>query len=473
MNKFDTADYDEEVLKHLVRSPIVAKRAKEINLLADDFMSSNIAGIQLYREVARAALEIKERPISQKSLKVRINENLGKAGLPKDENLVALLDWFYSDILNEDTIADELVAFAKHRRLTKIHETNKDDVATFAKEASKLAISFDSLETVANVTSASPFKAIIKGGHTQGIITGFNAVDVKLHGLGREECGLIIGHSGSGKTAVTSAMAKYAAVNGYKALYISLEEPKINIIHRWYASQFRINYSRLHFGLDDPKQKTNINIDLQMAFDEMDDETRQSLLNLEIIDARDLCPINADQIRTLIDEKVAEGFIPDVVYVDQLEFMEPVKEMPKQSQPYAALEQCAKEIDRLSQYKILGEHTFALWMIHQGKGEPNWSFGYDDIAGFRGIVKPFDVCLGVGRHKRDDPHVNIFSMKTRHGQPFAQSYRAEFEFMTFVQEKWSPDMLKKAEKEANALERERKKPGNKKPKDYLLNKGNG
>jgi len=475
MNKFDTADYDEEVLKHLVRSSVVFKKAQEIKLKPEDFLSSDLAGVKLYKHIAAAVMKIGKLPISRRTLEIRVKESLASEGIPLDEGFSTLLDWIYNDVLNEQLIADELKDFAKRRRLVKLKDSHSDDdLDNFAREAAKLAVSFDSLETVSQATSAKPFAAIHVAKTTHGIHTGFAGVDAKFHGLGREEYGLIIGHSGSGKTAVTSAMARYSALNGYKALYISLEEPKKNIIDRWYAAQFRISYSRLHFGLEDPKQKSDITTDLEIALRDLDEQTKESLMNLEIIDARDLCPINANQIKDLIDQKVSEGFIPDVIMVDQLEFMTPIMEMPKQAQQYQHLEQCSKEMDRLSQYKINDEHTFALWLIHQGKGSPKWIFGYDDIAGARGIVRPTDVCLGVGRMDVKDPHVNLFSLKNRHGQPFQVSYRAEFEYMSFIQEKYDPKMIKDAEKEAAGLEKERKKPStSKKPKDYLLKKDNG
>ena len=67
-----------------------------------------------------------------------------------------------------------------------------------------------------------------------------------------------------------------------------------------------------------------------------------------------------------------------------------------------------------------------------------WEFGYDDIAGFRGIVKPFDMCLGVGRFSKEEPYINLFSIKTRHTEHVKQSYYAEFQYMKFTERAWTP-----------------------------------
>jgi hypothetical protein len=172
--------------------------------------------------------------------------------------------------------------------------------------------------------------------------------------------------------------------------------------------------------------------------------TKETLQNLHIVDARALCPINVDALKTIVEQKAAEGFIPDVIFIDQLDYVTPLKQLPKGSMPWQEYQQSAFELDAFSQYKIQGKFDFALWVVHQGKGAMKWEFGYDDISGFRGIVKPFDICLGVGRHLKEEPFINLFSMKVRHTSHVKQSYKAEFEYMSFIQQQWSPEMLKKS-----------------------------
>jgi hypothetical protein len=127
-----------------------------------------------------------------------------------------------------------------------------------------------------------------------------------------------------------------------------------------------------------------------------------------------------------------------VIFIDQMDYMKPDRPVAKGAQKWQEFETIAFECDKLSQYRINGTHTFALWLVHQAKGNMLWEFGYDNISGFKGIVKPFDVALGVGRFSKDTPYINLFSMKVRHTQHFVQSYHALFENMNFIQKNWTP-----------------------------------
>jgi energy-coupling factor transporter ATP-binding protein EcfA2 len=275
-----------------------------------------------------------------------------------------------------------------------------------------------------------------------GIPTGFRHVDEVIIGLAKSECGLLVGQSGCGKTAVISSIAISAARSGKKALYIALEEPHNNIINRWYANQFEISYTDLHYG------KPGIDLVLNEAFKNLEENDKRVLKeNLDIIDARRLTPITTDQIKTLIENKAKQGFIPDIVLIDQMDYMRPVKTPTKSAAKWENYEEIAFNCDMLSQYKILDKHNFALWVVHQAKGEPMWTYGFDTISGFKGIVKPFDVAFGVGRPNRDTPYVNIFSLKVRHTQHVKRSYRADFQYMRFTDAgNWHPESLESAKK---------------------------
>jgi hypothetical protein len=463
MNKYDTADFDEQVLKHLIRCTEVMVKAKELKLQADDFLSSHVAGVKLYREVGLAVLEIGSAPMSRSILELVAKEKVEAAGIESD-NLSELLDWVYQDELTPQYIIDNLSGFIKHRRLIKVQELNKTDPVAIATESQKVIFDITETATASQIKTTSPFDKPIYMEIVEGIVTGFTALDTKLHGLAKSECGLIIGHSGSGKTTVATAMAKYAALQGYKSLYVSLEEPMENIAQRWYASQFRIPYTKLHYGLADGQYDTKIA--LEQAFRDMTDETRTTLMNLKVVDARSLTPINVESLKTLV-EKLAddEGFIPDVMFIDQLDYVEPLKQISKNAQLWEKYQQAAFELDLFSQHQIQNAHNFALWVLHQGTGDPKWRFNYSDIAGSKAIVRPFDICLGVGRHGTEYPYVNLFTLKSRHTANVAHSYMGEFEYMSFIQHNWDPSMLnKKVEGDDSGLKRSRTNP-NVRPKN--------
>jgi KaiC/GvpD/RAD55 family RecA-like ATPase len=278
----------------------------------------------------------------------------------------------------------------------------------------------------AHARTLDPFAGTtpVKSSRTSGVLTGIGVLDNKTGGLGKGECGLIIGHSGSGKTAVASFMMRQMALHGQKVLYLSAEEPAENIIHRLYAQQFKIDYTEMYRG--------NKEMEKQQAFGELDNATREKLQRIRVIDIRDLTPIGEKGIQKVLEQQADAGFIPDAVIIDQMDYLRPEKGMAKDASKWQLYENVAFEMDHLSQYKIQDTHEIALWVLHQATGAPVWTFDYNQIAGFKGIVKQFDMVLGIGRESSDSSHINIFSLKVRHSEMFTAPHRADFNFMSFT-----------------------------------------
>ena len=420
-------------------------------------------GNEIYKLIGESILAIDTSPINPSLLLVEIKTRAEEAFITDLDGVAEFVSTAYDAILNEDIICAELPDFIRHRRLLKAHEKNRKDPSKLYEEMNKIAVELNTTENKQNVVSSNPFDVPVYVKQVAGIPTGFTKVDLRLHGLAKGECGLLIGHSGSGKTAVASNFARLAALEGHKVLYFSLEEPYQNIVHRWYASQFGISYTHLHFGINPNNSGSAQKLDLQAEFDNMDPITKETLGNLRIIDARAKTPINTDELKTLLEEEAAKGFIPDMVIIDQLDYMEPLKKMPPGVQDWQKYQQTAFELDYFSQYKIAGDQEFALWVVHQGKGGMKWEFGYDDISGFRGIVKPFDLCLGVGRFSKEEPYINLFSIKTRHTEHVKQSYFAEFQYMKFTERTWTPPDKEATGKKYNLV---KVKPGLKQKKEF-------
>lgn len=328
--KYDLAEYDEFVLTHLIRSKKVYELAKDLKISSDDFLSSSLMGNPVYKLIAEAILQINTSPINLSLLQTTIKtlaEQLFVVDLNGVEEFLLSTE---TATLNEEVACAELAEFIKHRRLCKAQEQHKRDPKRLYEEMSKIAVDMDVVENKQNMVSANPFAAPIYIKHTMGIPTGFNKIDSKLYGLSKGECGLLIGHSGSGKTFCAANMTRLVALEGYKALFISLEEPYQNIVHRWYAAQFGMNYSHLHFGIDPNKSGSSSSnkLDLEAEFDNLAPEIREALGNLRIIDARAKAPVTTDDIKKILEEEAAKGFIPDLVVIDQLDYMEPLKKMP-------------------------------------------------------------------------------------------------------------------------------------------------
>lgn len=440
------SDFDEFVLLHLVRDNSFLKKAKELNMRADDMLSSELAGIRLYSLIFEAVMDVGQAPVNRNLLNTLIKSKAKEGLVELPENLNELLDYFYTDEVNSDYACSVLPEFIKTRRLTKVHDSNKRDPVKLLEELNKVAVDLSFSEAKSGVTVTSPFEELIVSEFKQGILTGFNEIDARLYGLSKQECGLVLGHSGSGKTMTATSIARFGALYGNKVLYLSLEEPSQNIIHRWYASQFDMSYTKLHYGLasQEPDNRQSTKLELEANFLEMDAGTKEMLKNLRVVDARVHTPITSDKIFALVEAEAENGFIADVVIVDQLDYVTPNRPLGKASMPWQEYERAAFDLDHMSNKLILNEHPFALWVVHQAKGQMKWEFGYDDIAGFKGIVKPFDVALGVGRHDKDHPYVNLFSLKVRHCAHFRQSYFADFEKMKFAVANWSPEQAKAA-----------------------------
>jgi hypothetical protein len=75
-------------------------------------------------------------------------------------------------------------------------------------------------------------------------------------------------------------------------------------------------------------------------------------------------------------------------------------------------------------------------------------FTNGEISGFKGIIKPTDMCLAIGRDSSQDSVVSIFSLKSRHAKNFQFDYIAELEFMNFEQQdRGAEDRIKEEDKD--------------------------
>lgn len=426
---YDDDDYSELLLKYLIRDSEVFTAAQRTKLLADDFIVG-LKGSKLYKEFANVAFELNNSPCDKELFRIHL-ANKAEQGILNNydgDKIEALFEMIFEFTpQNTENIVDKLPEFIKHRRTNKILTAHKGEPLRVADELAKLNDEFTAVSVSAQAVVLDPFAGMVAVAATnkKGIPTGVGKVDAKTGGLGRGECGLLIGHSGTGKTAVATYIMRKAAIAGFKALYISCEEPAENIIHRWYAQQFKINYTEMYRG--------NAEMEKQQAFGQITPEEKEDLSRLRIVDVRPMAPLSAKTIKEVIDQQVASGFIPAVVLIDQLDYLKPLKIVQKNAAKWQEYEQVAFELDHLSQQRIgPDENEFALWVLHQATGDMTWEFTYNDIAGFKGIVKPFDIAIGIGREDREANHINLFSLKVRHSEHFKAPQLAEFGHMTFT-----------------------------------------
>jgi replicative DNA helicase len=438
---YNDSDYIELSIKALFRDRYVLQKAIDLKVDYTDFGTINI-----YNAFADTALSIgmlSPGPIGQQlclsHLKTKLkNHNILNA------DMSAVMDFYefvYNDeILNGEYILKNLAEFIKFRRYQTLTGDKRNTPEVLVKEATRLLSDIELHDKSGGVRTFDPFQNLVLVEHKESLMTGFPAVDAAARGLNYQEFGLILGHSGSGKTA----MAVYSAIQNAKAyrkvLYLSLEEPAENICSRIYSNIFRIPYTDLHKG------SVLVQHDLREAFQNMCERDKLALQNLKIHDLRDVTPITCGYIQNYLDKLYADtGYHPDLVYIDQLDYLTTSEKYDAEWQKYGRV---SFEVDDLSNYLIGGKHMFSVWLLHQASGKMTRRFSNAEISGFKGVIKPTDMALAIGRDSSQDQTVSIFSLKARHAKNFQFDYLAELEFMNFEQlDKAAQDRVDEEEKD--------------------------
>jgi replicative DNA helicase len=183
------------------------------------------------------------------------------------------------------------------------------------------------------------------------IPTGIGKIDETLEGgLGKGELGVIIGPTSFGKTSLTTAMASYAAENGWKVLQIVFED-RIKQIQRKHIGRITGVESR------DLSKPDNIEfVKQQLEKYEKKDELAKNLRIVKFPSGEK----TARQIKRFIQKLINTGFKPDMVIVDYFECLE--HEADKSSS-----NEYEKEGRTMRQFEAMaGELDIAMWIPSQG-----------------------------------------------------------------------------------------------------------
>jgi hypothetical protein len=156
-------------------------------------------------------------------------------------------------------------------------------------------------------------------------------------------------------------------------------------------------------------------------------------------------PVTCTYIKNYLDNLYEEnGYHPDLVYIDQMDYLTTADKVDAEWQKYGKV---SFEVDDLSNHLIGGEHMFSIWLMHQAGGKMTRKFSNSEISGFKGVIKPADMVLAIGRDSSQDSIVSIFSLKSRHAKNFQFDYLAELEFMNFVfQDRAAEEKIEKEDK---------------------------
>jgi hypothetical protein len=439
---YNNADYIELVIKCLFREKAVLQRAQELHVKPEDFGS-----ISIYNAYVEVALTIGEAPINPQlclaSLKGILKKHyILEADMP---SVIAFWDFIYSDSASNNPayVLEHLADFIKTRRYQQLRADKLNTPEELVSEAEKLIGELAMKSSVGSIREFNPFEELVLIEHRESLLTGFPAVDMVARGLNYQEMGIILGHSGSGKTAMATYSAIQNAKQFRKVLYLSLEEPAENICSRVYSNIFRIPYTDLHKG------NVMLQNELRDAFQTLGCRDREALQNLKIHDLRDASPVTAKFIANYLDKLYSEtGYHPDLIYIDQMDYMTSSDKFDAEWQKYAKV---SFEVDDLSNHLIGGTHPFSVWLLHQAGGKMTRKFSNAEITGFKGILKPADMVLAIGRDSAQDSIVSIFSLKSRHAKNFQFDYLAELEFMNFEQQdRGAEDRIKEEDKDKRA-----------------------
>ena len=422
MSAYNDADYLELMIRHLFRDSTMMQEASNLGLKPEDFGT-----IGVYRAFTATAMEIGEAPIDPTLCLARLRPHLKTYDLGNDDDTVVnMWEFIYrGELISASHMIESLTEFIKFRRFQLLKFAYGGTPEALIEESNKLVGDIALRKSTGEIRELDPFRVMVLVEHRESLLTGFAGVDTAARGLNYQELGLILGHSGSGKTA----MAIYSALQNAKqfrsVLYISLEEPAENISCRLYSNVFRIPYTALHKGDTFAQQ------DLKNAWTNVPCREREALQNLKVHDLRYAAPITAKYIKNYLDKLYHErGYHPDLVYIDQMDYMTSTEKYDSAWQKY---EKVAFEVKELTNHLIGGKHPFSVWLLHQAGGKMTKSYTNADISGFKGVIKPADMVLAIGRDSAQDSMVSIFSLKSRHAKNFKFDFLAELEFMNFEQ----------------------------------------
>ena len=431
---FNSPEFLKIVLAHLFKTPECIQRAKAIKLTPDDFVVSSTIGLQVLRPIAEIAFMDFKAPPPLYIVELELQQKIASQEILPIQSLSAQATLrniyeFEPDGASIPYILESLIPFLKCRReaqlLTK-HIDNADDLLA---NLSRLKTEISTVSASKTKWILSPFADASLGELTEFIPTGIPELDLALGGgIGRGDYAILAGYTGGGKTTMGVMLCANGANLGYNTLYVSREEKYQNIKNRFFANRFNIAYHSMRSGVGVTEQE------LQQTMEEKKDITDMMNKHLRIANMRDWGEVFTaqsllDQIQQFYRE---ENWAPDLIVIDQLEFMEPLQpgKYEKEWDKQAVI---TNEVDRIITHHVLGgKHQLTVVLLHQAKGAPKFIFTSEQLSGSKGILKPCDVAFGVGRKGTTSTEFSLFSLKTRHNGPFnLKMDGSELQYMKF------------------------------------------
>jgi len=220
----------------------------------------------------------------------------------------------------------------------------------------------------------------------QNIPTGFSVLDNFIDGgLPRKCLAMIQGHSGLGKSAILSQMARKASLAGYTTAYLTLELDADSVMDRCDAA-----FSDVPLPYLVHKEK-DIKRGLKEAY--VSSSTTPASLFVQYFPTKSISLTQVEHyVERLRDEK---GTTLDLLVVDYFDLLKMTGSYEKK---YEALEENCEILRGLA-----GKYQMAIWTATQTNrgGVNKENVGMDDIASGFGKVFPLDLLITMSQTEEE------------------------------------------------------------------------
>lgn len=429
---YNSSEFAVALLHDMVHSKATMDKAKEVGLKPDDFLLGKESGDFTQYLLAQTLLTMDTHPIVQSNLIMHcgvVRKNYPHIVVL--DSMMSMLIWriYVSTHMESSYFREHMKDFVKTKRAERI-ANSIDDPERIIKEFEKLNLELSSDSWIADVKTGNPFRDRTLKCKQAVVPTGLLYIDKRLGGGSHYgEYNLLLGSSGSGKTAFATSLVYNAALNGKTAAYLSLEEQWVDLYNRFRANEFNLDYSGLHSGRTNGEE--------QRLHDEwlsrITPRKRALMDNLFVDDLKDTAPVSVKQIFAFLEQRAAKvGFAPDLVVIDQFQFLEPSTGTAVGDGKFWEKDKViTAELDWLSQQTIMGK-PFSLWVMHQTKGKLKQRYDNTEIDGFKGIIHKADNVFTIGKESPESEDYVFASVKCRHNKNFHLPLKGVLQHMRFV-----------------------------------------
>tara|TARA_R110000782_G_scaffold102791_5_gene190185 strand:+ start:19802 stop:21163 length:1362 start_codon:yes stop_codon:yes gene_type:complete len=221
-------------------------------------------------------------------------------------------------------------------------------------------------------------------------------------GLGKKELGMIVAPPGVGKSVFLVNQGVTSLMEGKKVLYISMEMSQDKIAQRFDSVTTLIPQEQIKHPSGQLKVKERLSI-----FQEKFAGSRL------IIKEFPTGTINANHIRALLVQlRNYEDFVPDIILVDYLELMNPVRDQQREDQ---AQQKISEELRGIAM-----ENDNTIWTATQTnrQGRTVKIITDTELADSYGKIRVCDLSISLNQTQEeyDNGRMRAYVMKSRNGR---------------------------------------------------------